>query len=142
MDGSKVEGGAPLADPTQSDPALSDPAPSGSIAPPSDESGMITPTGAVAISVYRAIESMRFAGSVGALSQSPDSYRPVQKTKSLTTHPTTQGGLMYRSARPTVLAARESTAALHRFPYGMPQSLRQVRMRPAVTTTGLRPASS
>jgi len=58
----------------------------------SDESGTFTPEGATEIDVYRATESIRFAGKLGALSQSPESYWPVQNTKASVTrrlHPTT-----------------------------------------------------
>src|SRR6185503_20520909 len=76
----------------------------------SEDSGTITPAGAVVISVYRATESMRFAGSVGALSQSPDSYRPVQKTNSLIGLPTMPEGPMHLTDLPRAHAALAATA--------------------------------
>src|SRR6476619_4750720 len=83
----------------------------------SDDSGMITPTGAVGICVYRATESIRFAGRVGALSQSPDSYRPVQKTKSLTSPPTMPAVLTMRPGLRKEHDGHAAAAALHHVPF-------------------------
>src|SRR5665213_1390333 len=50
----------------------------------SDASGTFTPLGAIEMLVYCATESMRFAGTSGAESQSPESYWPVQNTNRVT----------------------------------------------------------
>ena len=83
---------------------------------------------------------MMFAGSVGALSQSPDSYRPVQKTKSLTIHPTMLEDRALKTDLPQLHVVHEEAAALHRVLFGTHLLPRRALSRPAVILTALRPA--
>ena len=88
------------------------------------------------------MESMRFAGSVGALSQSPDSYRPVQKMNSLTWRLTTAEVREIRMDRLKGHDAREEVEVLRLDPYGMRRSLRLMLMPPPEKQTMLVPAST
>src|SRR5512141_2188394 len=99
---------------------------------------MITPTGAVAISVYRATESIRFAGSVGALSQSPDSYRPVQKMNSLTRSPTMRRVRVATLALLKVRVALAGAEASRLSPYEMHRQHHSTRQRMPVRLSALR----